>query len=441
MKFGTDGIRGVANAELTPELALRLGRAAAVVLGAPAVVVGRDTRRSGALLEGALAAGLCAQGVDVELAGVVPTPAVAAACGDGVAGAMISASHNPFGDNGIKFFGPGGRKLTDEQQDRIEALLHGDGPVSESPVVGAAVGQVRDGSAAVLATYRSLVNGAVEGRRLDGLSIVVDCANGSNSTVANEVLTELGAQVSVIHAEPDGVNINAACGSTHPEDLCAAVVAAGADLGFAFDGDADRIVAVDAGGNLIDGDQLMGICAIDLKARNRLAQNKLVVTVMSNLGLRQGMSAAGIDILETPVGDRSVMEALEAEGLSLGGEQSGHIIFRDLATTGDGLLAAVIVADVVLRNGRGLGDLAATTMTRLPQVLHNVRLAERPPSLLAEIAPLIAAAEADLGSDGRILVRPSGTEPLIRVMVEAPDVATATAIAEHLASQIQAAAG
>ncbi len=433
MRFGTDGIRGLANRDLTPELALLLGRAAARVLGPGPFVVGRDTRRSGSMLEAALSAGLCSEGADVRLAGVVPTPAVAAACArDDISGAVISASHNPFEDNGIKLFAAGGSKLSDEVQARLEDLIDRIGV--EGPGHLPTAGEVGETTTApeVAARYAHDVVAALEGRRLDGLSVVLDCANGAASEVAPEAFRSLGAQVEVLHAAPDGTNINAGCGSTHPEDLLAAVRAHGADLGFAFDGDADRVLAADHRGELVDGDQLMGLSAIDLRERGLLRNGAIAVTVMSNLGLRLGMKAAGIDVVETAVGDRYVLEALDDHGLSLGGEQSGHLVFRDLATTGDGLLSAVLVADVVVRRRTPLADLASAAMQRLPQVLRNVRMASRPPDLLELIAGPVHEVQSRLGEAGRVLVRPSGTEPVVRVMVEAPELDEAAACADRI---------
>lgn len=290
-----------------------------------------------------------------------------------------------------------------------------------------------------LARYREhLIASAIEGRRLDGVRLVIDTANGAVSPVAADVLRTLGAEVSAIHDQPDGVNINAGCGSTYPADLQAAVVAAGADAGLAFDGDADRVLAVDAAGRLVDGDEIIGICAIDRHERGRLVDDTVVVTVMSNLGFRQGMAARGIRVVDTAVGDRYVLEVLDREGFTLGGEQSGHVIFRDLAATGDGLLTGLTLLDVMVRSGRPLADLAAATMTRLPQVLVNVRTQRRDPDLLDHIADAVAAAEAQLGERGRVLLRPSGTEPVVRVMVEAPTDAEAHEVAERLAAAVQA---
>ncbi|HEY3000184.1 MAG TPA: phosphoglucosamine mutase [Acidimicrobiales bacterium] len=442
LKFGTDGVRGVANAELTPELALALGRAAARVLGGSRFAVGRDTRRSGPLLEAALCAGVAAEGVDVAVLGVAPTPEVAWwSATEGAPAAMVSASHNPFPDNGIKLFSAGGRKLAHEVEAEIEAELRrllAEGAVAGTPAVptGAGVGRITAAEAAGHAGYGAAVAASLDGRRLDGLSAVVDCAHGAATAVAPEVLAGLGVDVEVIHAEPDGTNINDGCGSTHPDELARTVVARGADLGIAFDGDADRVVLVDGTGALVDGDHIIALCAIDRHDRGVLAGDSVVVTVMTNLGFRLAMEKRGIHVVETAVGDRYVLEALEAGGLALGGEQSGHVIFRDLATTGDGLLTAVQTLDVVVRSGRSLADLAAGAMTRLPQVLVSVRVPDRDPALVDRLAPTIAAVEARLGAEGRILVRPSGTEPVVRVMAEAPTQADAQAAVDDLVAAL-----
>jgi phosphoglucosamine mutase len=439
LKFGTDGVRGVANVDLTPELVLTLGRAAARVLGDERFVVGRDTRRSGPLLEAALVAGLAAEGVDVTALGVAPTPAVAwLAAADGVAGAVISASHNSFADNGVKLFTATGSKLSDEVEAALEAELR---RLLAEPGVAAAkrgdsIGRV-EGRPADVERWAASVLGSIEGRTLEGVRVVVDCANGAATGVAPRLLRSLGASVEVIHDEPDGTNINAGCGSTHPADLQRAVVTHGADVGLAFDGDADRVLAIDATGRLIDGDQIIGICAVDRHARGRLVDDTVVVTVMTNLGFRLGMADHGIEVLEVPVGDRYVLEALAAGNLSLGGEQSGHVVFADLATTGDGLLTAVQLLDVVARSGRPLEELADGAMTRLPQVLHNVRVATKGMDLTELLSTDIAAVEAELGDHGRVLVRGSGTEPLVRVMVEAPTHEQAEAAADRLVRQVE----
>jgi len=433
-RFGTDGIRGLANDELTATVALALGRAAAEVLDVDTFVVARDPRRSGPMLEAGLLAGICAAGVDVELLGVVPTPAVAwasanrSADGQRVAGAMISASHNPFADNGIKLFAPGGLKLTDGAEATIEAVYQrhlADGTSGPAGPTGAAVGTASTGDAAMVVGWQEAVRDSVASGALDGLSIVLDCANGAASSVASSVYDDLGATVHVIGHEPDGVNINDGYGSTAPEALAAAVVDADADLGLAFDGDADRLIAVDETGAIVDGDRVLAILATDWSANGQLAGGAVVVTVMTNLGFHLAMRAAGIDVVSTGVGDRYVLQALDERGLSLGGEQSGHVICRELATTGDGVLTGVQFADAVVRAGQPLSKLAGEIMTSVPQVLRNVRLPARDETLVARLAADVDAVEAELGREGRVLVRASGTEPLLRIMVEHvdPDVA------------------
>ncbi len=449
LRFGTDGIRG-SDTELTPELAVALGRAAAAVLapsGGDHLVIGRDTRRSGPMLEAGLAAGLAASGVVVERLGVLPTPGVAwVAATEGVPGAMISASHNVFSDNGIKFFVAGGHKLTDEAQARLEAVLefHLDrrsGATSGADTLcGARMGTLTDRRGAA-SGYAEHLLACLEGRRLEGLSVVLDPAHGAASEVGPEVLASSGAEVHVVHADPNGVNINAGCGSTHPGTLARMVVDIGADLGLALDGDADRVIAVDHHGELIDGDQIICMLAIDLQARGLLQGSTVVVTVMANLGLRRALAAQGISVVETPVGDRHVLAALEQGGWSLGGEQSGHVILHDLATTGDGLLTGLLVADLVRRSGRSLAELAATAMTRLPQVLRAVTVGRRDPAILDQLAGRVAALEAELRGEGRVLVRASGTEPVVRVMVEAPTVGQADALADRLVAEVQRISG
>lgn len=441
MRFGTDGVRGVANAALTGEFAMALGRATARVLGGSTFLIGRDTRRSGTLLESAFAAGLCAEGVSVELLGVVPTPAVAALCADdGVAGAVISASHNPFPDNGIKIFAAGGRKLADAVQAEIEravdSILAGDG--AATPLTGASVGTVGVRSDATQ-RYLDHLHRSVPASDFDGARVVLDCGHGASYQVASRAFEARGATVIVINADPDGTNINAGCGSTHPDVLVAAVRDAGADLGFAFDGDADRVVAVGSDGTVIDGDELIAMNAADLRDRGELAEDTVVVTVMTNLGFRQAMGRAGIVVVDTAVGDRYVLEALDAGGFVLGGEQSGHIIFRDVATTGDGVLAALRTTELVRRSGRTIEALAASSMTRLPQTLVNVAISQPMPDVTERIAEALGAAAALLGTSGRVLVRPSGTEPVVRVMVEASDVDEATAVGRSLASAVETA--
>ena len=463
LTFGTDGVRGDTRRELTEQAVDALGRAAAEVLGAERFAVGRDTRVSGPALVEALRRGVRRAGGSVVDLGVVPTPAVARWCDDErVAGAVVSASHNPWHDNGVKLFAPGGRKLDDSSQHEIERRLsrlfdRGHETPVDSPPDGAPTGPrpdaaghdragavQRDGdNVENLARDRHIraVADSLDGRDLHGLRIVVDTANGAAHASAPQCLHALGAEVETIHAAPDGYNINDGCGSLHPESLQAAVVSSGADAGLAFDGDADRVLAVDGTGALLDGDQILAVCAIDRAQRGRLTGNAVVVTVMSNLGFRQAMAGRGIDVVETPVGDRHVLEALEDRGLVLGGEQSGHLIHRDLATTGDGLLTAVQLLDAVKRSGTSLGDLAGEAMTRLPQVLVGVPLdaSDRPADLAdldRTLGAITAAAAARLGDSGRVLVRPSGTEPLVRVMVEAEDLETAQAEADQCAASV-----
>lgn len=438
--FGTDGVRGLANREVTAELALDLAVAAAHVLadtGAfggrrPRAVVARDGRASGEFLEAAVVAGLASAGVDVSLVGVLPTPA-AAYLTDGLdadLGVMLSASHNPMADNGIKFFSRGGHKLDDAIEDAIEERLR---EPWERPV-GADVGRVRR----EVKSFRQYADHVLSttDQRLDGLTVVIDCANGAASQVAPDVLERAGARVIAIHAEPDGLNINDGCGSTHLEDLIAAVVEHGADAGIAHDGDADRCLAVDAGGHVIDGDQILAILATAMKRRGLLAHDTVVATVMSNLGFTLAMRAAGIHVVETGVGDRYVLEAMREGGYVLGGEQSGHVVMSQYATTGDGLLTALHLLAEMAATGRSLADLAAL-VTKLPQVLVNVRDVDR--ARLADsaaVADAVAAATVELGDSGRVLLRPSGTEPLVRVMVEAADAEQARRIADDLAATV-----
>jgi phosphoglucosamine mutase len=434
LRFGTDGIRGVAHREVTTEVVAAVGQAGAEILGADGFAVGRDTRESGPELSRALHAGVAsAGGASVDL-GVVPTPAVALWCAqEQVAGAMVSASHNVWSDNGVKLFAPGGLKLDDGVQDRIQARFE-ELAGTESAVSGAEPVDLNP-----VATERHLVSvmDSLEGRDLRGLRIVVDAANGAASKSAPEALGRLGADVVALHTTPDGRNINASCGSTDPGSVRSAVVAERADLGVAFDGDADRMLAVAADGGVVDGDQIIAICAIDRERRGVLAGPAVVVTVMTNLGFRRSMARRGIEVIDTPVGDRHVLEALDDKRLSLGGEQSGHVIFRDLATTGDGLLTAVQLADVIVRSKRSLAELARESMSRVPQVLRSVTLTERRPDLMQVIGPVVSAAEKRIGDSGRVLVRPSGTEPLVRVMVEADDDDTARRETDRLVSEIE----
>jgi phosphoglucosamine mutase len=438
--FGTDGVRGVANRDLTPDLALRLAGAAAhelvehrVGAGRPLAVVGRDTRPSGELLEAAICAGLLAAGVDVELLGVTPTPAVAhAVTVPGVdLGVMISASHNPMSDNGIKFFASGGYKLADETEARIEARLD---ETWASPV-GAEVGRRHDADGARRsAAYvdHLLTSMPVP---LGGVRVVVDCANGAASAIAPEAYRAAGADVMVINDDITGYRINEGCGATHPEALAAVVRAEGADVGLAHDGDADRCVAVDSCGEVVDGDQILAVLAIALKERGRLAQDTVVATVMSNLGFKKAMAEHGIAVAETAVGDRYVLERMRAEGYRLGGEQSGHVVLLDIATTGDGVLTGLQLLARMAQTGRSLADLAGV-VTRLPQILLSVRVADKD-AAMSHLSGLAAAAAHDLGDDGRVLVRPSGTEQLVRVMVEAATEEQARSVAEALAAAVR----
>ncbi|MDH3682260.1 MAG: phosphoglucosamine mutase [Acidimicrobiia bacterium] len=438
-RFGTDGVRGVANEELTAEVALALGRVAVEVLCPSRFIIGRDTRRSGPMLEAALVAGVCSAGADAELLGVVPTPAVAWASADrGAAGAMISASHNPFADNGIKLFGPGGLKLADSVESQIENALARDlGSTAVTGPTHDAIGTVLTGSGvdgSEVEGWLSAVSSSIAPRRLDGLSLVVDCANGAATGHAARVYSGLGAIVRVIGDEPDGVNINDGVGSTSPAALAAAVLEAGADLGLAFDGDADRLIAIDETGAVVDGDRVLAILATDWSAQGRLAGDTVVVTVMTNLGFHLAMQRAGIQVVSTAVGDRYVLEALDERQLSLGGEQSGHVICRDLATTGDGLLTGVQLADALVRSGEPLSKLATEIMTSVPQVLRNVRLPRRDETLAERLRGDIERVEEMLGADGRVLVRASGTEPLLRIMVEHVDPEVADRTCEQLVS-------
>lgn len=437
--FGTDGVRGVANRELTAELALALGSAAARHLAsAPApgrrvAVIGRDPRASGEMLEAAVIAGLTSQGVDALRVGVLPTPAVAYLTGayDADFGVMISASHNPMPDNGIKIFGPGGHKLDDGTEDQIEALLDVDPGLRP---VGAGIGRVIDAEDAADRYLRHLSKAST--LRLDGLTVVVDCAHGAASAVAPRAYRAAGARVIAINADPNGLNINDNCGSTHLDSLRAAVVAHRADLGLAHDGDADRCLAIDAGGNLVDGDHIMVVLATAMHEAGELASKTLVTTVMSNLGLHLAMRSAGITVRTTGVGDRYVVEELRAGDYSLGGEQSGHIVMPALGSTGDGIVTGLRLMNRMVQTGSSLAELASAMQT-LPQVLINVTVADKDTAASAPaVQTALGQAEAELGDTGRILLRPSGTEPMIRVMVEAPEKDTAARIATRVAEAV-----
>ncbi|SDQ83992.1 phosphoglucosamine mutase [Thermostaphylospora chromogena] len=444
--FGTDGVRGVAGRDLTAELAMDLSVAAAHVLGdagafdgntgrrgRPVAVVGRDPRASGEFLEAAVVAGLASSGVDVLRLGVLPTPAVAyltAALGADL-GVMLSASHNPAPDNGIKFLARGGYKLPDEVENEIERRL---GEKWERPV-GAAVGRVRDAFGEADRYISHLLETIP--CSLEGLDVVVDCANGAAHMVAPEALRRAGATVEAICASPDGLNINDGCGSTDMERLRQEVVSRGADLGVAYDGDADRCMAVTHTGEIVDGDQIMTILALAMKEEGRLAHDTVVATVMSNLGFKIAMREAGLRVVETAVGDRYVLSAMQEGGYNLGGEQSGHVLLLDHATTGDGLLTSLHLLSVLVRKGGTLADLASV-MKRLPQVLINVKDVDKAKAAVSEeLAAAVARAEKELGDSGRVLIRPSGTEPMIRVMVEAASEEEARRLAASLADTVR----
>lgn len=437
--FGTDGVRGVANRDLTAELALALGSAAARRLGNSGgharrvAVVGRDPRASGEMLESAVIAGLTSEGVDALRVGVLPTPAVAylTSSYDADFGVMISASHNPMPDNGIKIFGPGGHKLDDATEDRIEEYVHGGPGIRPT---GAGIGRVLDAEDA-LDRYLRHAGKAVT-TRLDGLTVVVDCAHGAGWAAAPKAYRAAGANVIAINAEPNGLNINDGCGSTHMDAVRAAVVENGADLGLAHDGDADRCLAVDATGRVMDGDAIMVVLALALQEADELAANTLVTTVMSNMGLHLAMRAAGIEVRTTSVGDRYVLEELRAGEFSLGGEQSGHIVMPGFGTTGDGIVTGLRLMSRMAQTRSTLAALAAPMRT-LPQVLINVEVADKAMVAVApSVQSAVAAAKAELGDTGRILLRPSGTEQVVRVMVEAADEDTAREVAVRVAESV-----
>ncbi|HEY0531953.1 MAG TPA: phosphoglucosamine mutase [Actinoplanes sp.] len=442
--FGTDGVRGLANGDLTPELALSVAVAAARVLvesdgsHPPLAIVGRDPRASGEMLEAAVVAGLTSAGANVVRVGVLPTPAVAYLVSQTNAdlGVMLSASHNPMPDNGIKLFAAGGLKLPDELEVRIEkAIEDGHGRVGRP--TGAGIGRVHDLLDGAEHYIKHLIGSLPH--RLDGIKVVVDCANGAASEVGPTAYEEAGAEVIAIHAEPDGLNINDECGSTHLDKVQEAVVREGADLGIAHDGDADRCLAVTASGDVVDGDQIMAILALAMRDAGTLTDTTLVATVMSNLGLRIAMKQSGIKLLETKVGDRYVLEELNAGGLALGGEQSGHIVMPAFSSTGDGVLTGLHLMAQLASSGKSLADLASV-VHKLPQMLINVRVGDREAGAAAPtVQAAVALAENELGETGRVLLRPSGTEPLVRVMVEAESEEQARAVAERIAAEVAAA--
>lgn len=441
--FGTDGVRGVANKELTPELAFKLGKAGAHVLkkenDKPVVIIGKDTRISGDMLENALAAGILAVGGNVIKVGVIPTPAVAflARHYGADAGIVISASHNTFEYNGIKFFNGEGYKLADLLEEKIEDIIISSVDVN-SHVTGDKIGRCLEATEDAADLYVRHLLATVD-YRLDGKKIVLDCANGASYQIAARVYRELGAEVTVIGDKPDGVNINDGCGSTHPEKMAETVRRVGACIGMAYDGDADRLIVADENGQVIDGDRVIAICARMLKEQGRLAQNKVTATVMSNIGFHQAMEKAGIEVDVTGVGDRYVLEQMLKSGCVIGGEQSGHIIFREHTTTGDGVLSSLQLMGAVLASGKALSQLAAE-IEIFPQVLVNAKINNDYKKTYmndSEIAAAIAGIESALAGKGRVLIRPSGTEPLVRVMLEGEDQEELLRLARGLADLIE----
>jgi phosphoglucosamine mutase len=441
--FGTDGVRGVANNyPMTTEIAMQLGRAVAYVFKngnrRHRIVIGKDTRLSGYMIENALASGICSMGVDVLLVGPLPTPGIAFITTSmrADAGVVISASHNPYQDNGIKFFSADGFKLPDETELQIEELIFSNQIESLRPVaseVGKAF-RIDDACGRYVVFLKHCFPQELD---LMGLKIVLDCANGAAYKAAPAVLAELGAEVIPMGISPNGVNINAGCGSLHPDGIAAAVREHGAHLGMALDGDADRVIFVDENGREVDGDHIMAICARDMLQRGKLAHNTLVATVMSNMGLDLAVQEMGGRVVKTAVGDRYVVEEMRRGGYNLGGEQSGHMIFLDHNTTGDGMIAALQVLAIMQRSGRTLSELAGV-MTALPQVLVNVRVARRQDwQQVPQVAKVIAAAEAELAGSGRVLIRYSGTEPLLRIMLEGREKGRITALAEEIAAAIE----
>ena len=439
LKFGTDGVRGEFGTELTTSYVAALARAAAKVLQCKLVVIGRDTRESGSVLEAAIARSLSSLGIEVHLMGVAPTPAIAfAAASSDVVSLAITASHNPYSDNGVKIFGRGGRKLTDEQESQIESELAREMSLGE--ITTSAKSQATF-HPEYLERYRAALVASAPKNALAKLHIALDCANGAMSEVASAVLVALGAKVSVIHSSPNGKNINHQCGATNPGELREFVKKIQADLGIAFDGDGDRLIAIDDSGSIVDGDHLIAISAQEMKRNGTLRNNKVAVTVMTNIGFHQAMKQSAIEVVTTPVGDRSVLIAIQENDLSLGGEQSGHIIYHDLATTGDGLLAAIRLAVLIANSSQVFSKIASNAMTSFPQVLKNIRVAKLAEDVAQIFAAEIATAEKILADDGRVLVRSSGTEPVVRVMVEAREHDIAESVAATLVAAITARLG
>ena len=443
--FGTDGVRGVANSELTPEFAFKLGRIGGYVLtkdakDRPKVLIGRDTRISGEMLEGALVAGLLSIGAEVMRLGVISTPGVAylTRVMNAEAGVMISASHNPVADNGIKFFGPDGFKLTDAQEAEIESLIDAEEDTLPHPV-GAAVGSVTDyfeGGQKYISYLKQTVD-----EDFEGLHVALDCAHGATSSLATHLFADLEADISTMGASPDGLNINEGVGSTHPEKLAAFVLERDADIGLAFDGDGDRLIAVDENGSIVDGDQIMFIIGKYLHAKGRLNKGTVVSTVMSNMGFYKAIEANEMTSVQTAVGDRYVVEEMRANDFNLGGEQSGHIVFLDYNTTGDGLLTGIQLVSIMKATGKKLSELASE-MTIYPQELVNVRVTDKNAVTQNEkVAAVITEVEAEMAGNGRVLVRPSGTEPLVRVMVEAASVEACENYVNRIADVVRAEMG
>ena len=441
--FGTDGVRGVANIyPLTPEIAMQIGRAIAFIVKnqvkGNTIVIGKDTRLSGYMLENALAAGICSMGVNVQLVGPLPTPGIAFITTSmrADAGVVISASHNPFQDNGIKIFSANGYKLPDAQEADIEDLIFSQKMAALRPVadeVGKA-SRIEDASGRYIVYLK---NTFPKNYVLDDFHIVLDCAHGATYRVAPHVFSELGAKVTTIGAEPDGKNINHQCGALHPEVMAAKVKQLGADIGLALDGDGERLIVCDGHGSIVDGDHIMAICAEDLMHRRKLKKKTLVATVMSNMGLEQAMQTMGGQMVRTQVGDRYVVEAMRAKGYNFGGEQSGHLVFLDHNTTGDGILAGLQLLAIMIKKNKPLSELA-TIMTTFPQILKNVRMATKiAPEQIPGFTEALTNAETQLGSRGRILVRPSGTEPVIRVMTEGENEQEITSIANDLCEVIR----
>ncbi len=441
--FGTDGVRGVANSELTPKMAMELGKAATMILAEdkkrPVFIIGKDTRLSGDMLEDALSTGILSMGGDVIKAGIIPTPGIAYLVRElgADAGVVISASHNPFEYNGIKFFKGDGFKLDDKVEDRIAEYVEGKKEFPKE-CTGTEIGRIRKPERPPLETYAQFVKSCA-GVKLDGVKLVLDCANGASYVVAESIFKELGADVTVISDNPDGININDNCGSTHPECLCEAVKENHADMGLAFDGDADRLIAVDEKGIVVDGDAVIGICAKLLKEEGKLKENRVAVTIMSNLGFHKYAEKLGMKVDVTGVGDRYVLESMLKTGCIIGGEQSGHIIFLNHSTTGDGMIAALQLVRAYIKAGKPLSEMASE-MTFYPQVLVNAKVKNENKYTYNEnndIADAIKALESEMAGEGRVVIRPSGTEPLVRVMLEGSDIEKIDPLARNLAALIE----